>query len=476
MAGWVGAKKLPIVPRWLLSIYPQPAHLVRILNSVPGLITRREKLAYGCGDMASNLFYQVFNMFLLYYYTDVVGLAAASVGTMFLVTRFVDAFKSPLVGLLADRTTTRWGKFRPYLLWGAIPYGIAGYLVFLNPAFSVGGKLVYAYVSYLVVTMAYAIVNVPYAALMGVMSSDSSERTSLASYRFAFAFSGGLIVTSTLLPLKNLLGQGNDLTGYRLTIGIFAVLAVALLWCTFRFTRERVQPTKEDKGSVGGDIRSLVKNRPWLILFVVAVGTLSMVAVRNAATIYYLKYYMGSEGKASWCLTIGMLGQLIGCLLTRSVLRLGSKEKVLRVLIAMVVPLLAAMYWLPSHAFGAVLVLQFLVALLMGPKPVIVWSMYADAADYGEWKFGRRTTGLVFAAANFANGIGLALGGALGGWMLSSVGFLANSAQTPEALVGIRLMFSVIPAGLAAISFAALFWYPLSDERVRTISKNLRRG
>lgn len=439
-------------------------------------ISRLEKLAYGCGDMASNLFYQVFNMFLLYYYTDVVGLAAASVGTMFLVTRFVDAFKSPLLGLLADRTQTRWGKFRPYLLWGAIPYGITGYLVFLNPNFSHEGKVIYAYVSYILVTLAYAVINVPYAALMGVMSSDTTERISLASFRFAFAFGGGLIVTSTLLPLKNLLGHGDDLLGYRLTIAIFAVLAVGLLWCTFRFTKERVEPLPAAANvSVTGDIGKLVRSKPWLVLFIVAVGTLSMVAVRNAGTIYYFKYYMGSENKAGWCLTTGMVGQLIGCLLAPLVLRLGSKERVLRVLIALVVPLLAAMFWLPPHAFSTVLVLQFLVSLLMGPKPVIVWSMYADTADYGEWKFRRRTTGLVFAAANFANGIGLALGGAMGGWMLHRIGFVANQVQTHDSLIGIRMMFSLIPATFAAVSFLALFWYPLSDIRVRAIGRALRR-
>ncbi len=441
----------------------------------PAPLSRLEKLAYGCGDMASNLFYQVFNMFLLYYYTDVVGLAAASVGTMFLITRFVDAFKSPLMGLLADRTQTRWGKFRPYLLWGAVPYGIAGYLVFLNPDFSHDGKVIYAYASYILVTVAYAVVNVPYAALMGVMSSDSAERTSLSSFRFAFAFGGGLIVTSSLLPLKNLLGHGDDLAGYRLTIAIFAVLAVVLLWCTFRFTKERVQPLPAANVSIAGDFGMLVKSKPWLVLFVVAVGTLSMTAVRNAGTLYYFKYYMGGEGKAGWFLTTGMLGQLIGCLLSPLVLRYGSRERVLRVLLALVVPLLAVMFWLPPNAFIAAMVLQFIVSLLMGPKPVIVWSMYADVADFGEWKFRRRATGLIFAAANFANGIGLALGGAMGGWMLHYIGFVANQVQTPGALLGIRLMVSVIPAALAAMSFLALFWYPLSDASVRTISWVLKR-
>ncbi len=439
-------------------------------------ITLREKLAYGCGDMAANLFYQVFNLYLLFYYTDIVGFPAATIGTMFLITRFIDAFKNPFMGLLADRTNTRWGKFRPYLLWGAVPYGIAGYLVFLNPDFSPTGRLVYAYASYLFVTLAYAVVNVPYGALMGVMSPVSKERTALASYRFTFAFGGGLLVTSTLLPLKNWLGAGDDLLGYRLTMALFAVLAIVLIGCTFAFTRERVQSTPEARpASVGADLRALLRNRPWLVLFAVAVGTLSMVAIRNASTIYYFKYYVGDESKSTFMLSLGMVAQLVGCLLARPLLRLGSKDTILKLLLAAVAPLLALQFFLPPDSYDAVLVLHGLVSLLMGPTAVIVWSMYADTADYGERQNGRRTTGLIFAAANFANGVGLALGGALGGWMLTAYGFVANAVQTETSLLGIRLMFGLVPAGFAVFSVLALLFYPLSDSRVAEISAELEQ-
>lgn len=433
----------------------------------------REKLAYGLGDTAANFFYHLFNLFLLYYYTDIVGLPAASVGSMFLLTRIVDAVKNPLMGVIADRTQSRWGKFRPYILFGAIPYGICGYLMFLNPAFGPGGKLAYAYITFTLVTIAYAVVNVPYSALMGVMSPLSSERTSLASFRFFFAFAGGLVISSCVIPMKNFLGQGDEAAGFRLTAAVLAVGAVLLLLCTFAFTRERVAPPPGQDRSLGPDLKALLRNTPWMMLFLVAVGSLTLFAVRNAATIYYFKYVVGSEGQAAFFMTLGMVGQIVGCACTPLLLRHTSRKKLLVLLFLGLAPLLGAFYFVPPTAIWLMAVLHFGISFLIGPKPVITWSMYADTADYAEWKFGRRCTALIFSAVNFANGLGLALGGAVSGWMLNASGFVANAAQSGSSLHGIRLMFTLFPAALAVFSAVAASFYPLSEDRVALIEREL---
>ena len=256
----------------------------------------KEKLGYGLGDTASNFFFQVFNIFLLYYYTDVFGLAPAAVGTMFIVTKVVDAVSDPVMGLIADRTNSRWGKFRPYILFGAVPYGFCGYLMFASPELSDSGKLIYAYCTYTLMMLSYTVINVPYSALMGVISSSSLERTKVASFRFICAFGAAWVVGTFVGPLKNLLGGGDEVLGFRLTMIIFAVISVALFWITFATTKERVSPPKGEKTDIRLDLKALVSNGPWLALFLSAIVTLMNIAVRNGSLLYYFKYYVGDDG------------------------------------------------------------------------------------------------------------------------------------------------------------------------------------
>ena len=229
-----------------------------------------EKLGYGLGDTASNFFFQVFNIFLLYYYTDIFGLSPAAVGTMFIVTKIVDAVSDPAMGLIADRTNTRWGKFRPYLLWAAIPYGALGYAMFANPDLSNTGKLVYAYATYTLMMLAYTAINIPYSALMGVISSSSAERTKVSSYRFICAFAAAWLIGTFVTPLKNILGGENEANGFRLTMLIFAVISIALFWVTFATTKERVVAEKKDS-RLKDDFNALIANGPWIALFMAAI-------------------------------------------------------------------------------------------------------------------------------------------------------------------------------------------------------------
>jgi GPH family glycoside/pentoside/hexuronide:cation symporter len=443
----------------------------------------REKVGYGLGDTASNIFFQFVNIFLLYYYTDVFGLSPAAVGTLFVVARCWDAINDPLMGAIADRTNTRWGKYRPYLLWMAIPFGLCGYLAFANPEFSQTGKLIYAYVTYIGLMMAYTAINVPYSALMGVMTPNSDERTSLSSYRFVGAFSGMLIISLTVRPLVRLLGGGDEATGFKLTMALLSVIAVVLFIITFATTKERVKPQKVPEGgaSIAKDIKCLFKNRPWLIMVIAAILTLSNVAVRAAVTNHFFKYYTGDDGspvlwfldRTSLLLSTGALAFIVGIFFTSKLSKRFGKRNALIGLTLLNGFTLFGFYFIPAESYGLMLAINVLGSLLAGPTPALVWSIYTDVADYGEWKFGRRSMGLVFSAAMFAQKMGLTIGGGLSGWMLSGVGFVANEQQTESAMIGIRVMFSILPGILAIANGVILLWYPLTEKDVAGIEADL---
>lgn len=432
-----------------------------------------EKLAYGLGDTASNFYFQAFNLFLVFYYTDILGLSAAAVGTMMLVARVLDAVLDPIVGLTADRTQTRWGKFRPYILWGAIPYGVAGYLMFANPAVSADGKLLYAYATYIGMWIAYTAINIPYSALMGVMSPSSADRTSLSTYRFVCAFAGALLISSLVLPLINWLGGDDAALGFRHTMAIFSVVSVGLFFFTFLRTRERVQPPPEQDKSLRKDLRDLARNFPWLVLFAVAFLTLTNVGVRNASIIYYFKYVVGDESRATLFMTLGSVVFIAGALATKLWLRVCARRTLMIALTIVNALAIGAFFFVPPQQPGVLHALNVLANFVAGPTPAIVWSMYADTADYGEWKFGRRATGLVFSGVVFAQKVGLAVGSALLAWLLGWFGFVANASQDAHALLGLKLVFSLIPAAFALCSAAALLFYRLDEPQVKRVEREL---
>ncbi|MDQ8204789.1 MFS transporter [Pelagicoccus sp. SDUM812003] len=441
-----------------------------------------EKLSYGLGDTASNFFFQTFNIFLLYYYTDVFGIGPAAAGTLFLVARSWDTINDPLMGYVADRTNSRWGKFRPYLLWMCVPYGIVGYLMFATPDLSANGKIIYAYVTYLAMMMAYTAINIPYSALMGVMSSSSSERTLIASYRFFCAFAGGLLISMLVRPLVKALGADDEALGFQLTMAIFAVASIGLFLITFFGTKERIQPSAQQKSNLKEDLLALVKNRPWLILFFVAVFNLANVAARNGAVVYYFKYYVKDDGSPMWLffdqttivMTAGMLGLIIGVWFSKPLAARMEKRSIMIWFSALNALSIGLFFFVPPDAFWTMVFLSLFASIVVGPTVPLVWSMYADVADYGEWKQGRRSTGLVFSAALFAQKLGLTIGGAMAGWFLESVGFVANAEQTPESLMGIRILFTFFPAGLALLSIVAIFFYPLVNRELETMEIDLK--
>jgi len=440
-----------------------------------------EKLGYGLGDTASNFFFQVFNIFLLYYYTDIFGLSAAAVGMMFLVTKIVDAASDPVMGLIADRTNSRWGKFRPYLLWMAVPYAVLGYAMFANPDLSYTGKLIYAYVTYTLMMLAYTAINVPYSALMGVISSSSVERTKVASYRFFCAFTAAWLIGTFVTPLKNILGGDNEALGFQLTMAIFAVVSVGLFWICFATTRERVQPVQEDT-EIRRDIRALLRNGPWVALFLTAIFTLMNVAARNGSILYYFKYYVGDDGtqiflifdKTAVFMSLGLLAMVIGTTLTKTLCDYFEKRRLLITLTVLNAVTMAAFYFIPPDQYWLMVAVNCIGTLLIGPTPPLVWAMYTDTADYGEWKSGRRTTGLVFSSLQFAQKLGLALGAGLTGVLLGWFGLVANEVQTDTAMTGIRFLFSILPAVLALAGAAAVYFYTIDSKTIETFERELK--
>ena len=426
-----------------------------------------EKVGYGFGDGASNLIWMTFIYFQINFYTDVYGLAAASLATMLLVTRTWDMFFDIGVGMLADRTTTRWGKFRPYLLWMAIPFAIISILTFTTPNFDPTGKLIYAYVTLSLMMVVYSGINIPYGALMGVISPDPQQRTSASSYRFSFAFIAGLFVQYFTLKLVESFGHGSQQRGYQLTIGLYALVAMVMFLVCFASTKERVQPVPQQKTSTGRDLLDLVTNVPWLVLCLLGIAQVCFVAIRGAAIIYYFKYYIGDIKAVALFLLVGALMSLLGTFLIQYVTRFtGRKKAFIGLMLISCVDLIAS-YWVRPDQMGLLYATNIIYCLLTGPTSALLWAMFADAADYSEWKTGRRATGLVFSASGMSNKFGWVIGGALSATLLAVYGYQANVVQTEHAQEGIRILMALAPAAGTLICGLGMVFYRLEAKMPR---------
>jgi glycoside/pentoside/hexuronide:cation symporter, GPH family len=440
-----------------------------------------EYIGYALGDTASNFFFQTFNIFLTYYYVDVWGISATALLWMMPIVRLIGALDDPIMGLIADRTQTRWGKFRPYLLWGAIPYGICGCLVFAGPNVSPTGKIIYAYITYALMLTSYTVINVPYSSLLGVISSSSRTRTVASSFRFVGAFTGALLISLFVRPLVKYLGGGNEMHGFRMTMAIFAVASVIMFWATFATTRERVTPPPGQKTNVWEELRELFRNWPWFMLLVTSVFSTTFVALRSGSTLFYFKYVVGDDGtpiflgldRSTVFLTTGALGLVLGTAGLGSVARHIDKKYYASALSAITGLCFALFFILPKDHFGLQLALNAFAQFCAGPTSALTWALYGDVADYGEWKFGRRSTGLIYSASLFSIKTGIVVGGFLLPLFLDQFGFVRNAAQTAKALLGITLAFSVVPGFFALLKAVALLIYPLNQKRVDEIEQEL---
>ncbi|MEJ2108945.1 MAG: glycoside-pentoside-hexuronide (GPH):cation symporter [Acidobacteriota bacterium] len=422
-----------------------------------------ENFGFGLGDTASNFFFQTFNIFLLYYYTDVFGIDAAAAGTMFFVTRLWDAVNDPIMGIISDRTKTRWGKYRPYLLWMAIPYGICGYLLFANPGLEGASKLVYAYVTYSMMMMAYTAINVPYSSLMGVLSPSSHARTIASNFRFIGAYGGGLLISMYVRGLVQKLGGGNELQGFQYTMGLFAVTSIALFWITFATTRERVQPPANQKQNVKEELKELTMNRPWIVLFFAAVFSTTFIVMRDSVTIHFFKYvvqsgeepvFLGMD-KTSLFLSSGKFMMMLGIFCVGFLVKRIDKKPLATTLTFITAVCLFAFYFIPKEMYGLMLAVNAIGSFMMGQHQPV--HFFRDEVE-GE----QAHTGSMIA-------------GFIGGWMLSLFGFIPNQIQSGTALVGITLMFSIIPALFAVAKAISLWVYPLDRKTVHEVEQELAR-
>ena len=455
-----------------------------------------EKIGYGLGDMSSSMFWKLFGAYLMIFYTDVFGISAAVVGTMFAVTRVWDSFFDPVVGAVADRTSSRWGRFRPYLLFLAVPFGVIGILTFLTPPFRQTGKIVYAFITYALMMMVYSAINVPYASLLGVMSPDPADRNTLATYRMTFAYLGSFLALLLFMPLANAFGGGNSggpmlgwLTapqaGWLMAAGVIAVVCVLLFLGCFALTKERVRPVRQGKTSLKTDLRDLLHNRPWWILLGAGVASLVFNSIRDGATVYYFKYYVDETavGSISFLglpfvlsglyLAVGQAANILGVILAAPVSNRIGKRRTFMAAMAVASVLSVAFFWLGKDQLVPIFILQALISVCAGSIFPLLWSMYADCADYSELQTGNRATGLIFSSSSMSQKFGWAFGTAITGWMLAQFGFQANAVQSAETLQGIRMFLSLLPAAGAFLSLVFIYFYPLSEQKMRQITHEL---
>jgi len=427
-------------------------------------LSLKEKIGYSLGDTASHFVWDMVGFWILIFYTDTFGISAAAAGTIMLIARFWDMASDPVMGIIADRTKTRWGKFRPYILWMALPYSILAVMAFSTPNFGETGKVLYAGITYILLMTVFTAINLPYSSLGAVMTSDSYERAGLNSYRFIFAFVGQFVVSGTALYLANYFGKGDSAKGYQYTLILFSVISFILFMITFSTTRERVRPPRKQKESLKEDFKNLLKNKPWLILFFVGIISFIMFAMQNLSIAYYFKYYIGNEEGVQLFNVIGTVALIVAIPFSKPLAKRFGKRSVF-----LASSLLSGLFFCLIYVPGKdeiylIYAFNILAKMSYAPAVPLLWTMLADTADYSEWKSGRRATGLTFSAATFAQKAGWGIGGALAGWLLAAFKFAPNVEQTEIAITGIKLMISVFP-GILYMSCAILLYFYSIDHK-----------
>jgi glycoside/pentoside/hexuronide:cation symporter, GPH family len=471
-----------------------------------GKLSFWEKVGYSLGDGAANFVFMLMILFQLSFYTDTLGIGAGIAGTLLLVARFWDAFFDPFMGTVADRTNTRWGKFRPWVLWTALPWGIVMVLAYTVPDFDTTGKIVWALLTNILLMTLYSANNTPYSAMTAVMTGDVNERTSLSSFRFVAATIAQLVVGGFTLPLVAKLGHGNAAHGWQLTMGLWAIVCMVAFVITFLSTKERIAPIKGQKMSVKEDFGNLLKNGPWIAMFILTLAHFTVLALRGGTVFYFFQYYVSKDHLfdflQQWGLTGGAAGQggfwpwlldtfglvvdaqrsnvssvgfsllnitsqvvtIIGVAFSTALSIKFGKKAVALAGFSITTIFMAAFILLPPDAIWAIFINDWLRALSYAPTIPLIWAIFADVVDYSEWKFQRRPTGIIYATILFGLKTGLSLGGFLAGWLLAWYGYQANAVQNAEALMGIRLAISVYPALVFCVVIACLMSYRISKQ------------
>lgn len=453
-------------------------------SSASGKISAKEKIGYGLGDAASHIVFDSCVAILAYFYTDIYGLSPAIMGTMFLAVRLLDAFTDPIMGAIADNTGTRWGRFRPYLLIISIPFAVSTVLVYTVPDYGDTGKIIFAVATYVFMTLMYTAINIPYCSLGAAITGEPKENMSLQSYRFAIAPIGGALGTAAILPLADYLSPGDRANGIQLAMTIFGVLGCLMFLFCFAFTKERVQPLKEENMNILRDVKILLKNDQWRILAVYNFTMLVALVVRAGMILYYVTYILNKGADtASYFLLGTTILSMCGSLIAKP-----FSDRFCKIQLSVWNNLLLGFggllfFVIPSEYWVVALALYLFLQMLQGANGPLQWSMITDANNYGEWKTGRRITGMNVAANIFMIKLGVAVGGALIGWGLAWFGFQSAVdgqpvQQTQETLTGILIIFTVLPAILYAITglYLKIKRYDLTDGKVQRIIHDLEHG
>ena len=468
-----------------------------------------EKFGYSLGDAAANFVFMTMILFQNKFYTDVFGISAVAAGALLLVGRLWDAFFDPLMGVIADRTNTRWGKFRPWVLWTALPWGIVMVLAYTTPGdWPAVAKVAYAAITNILLMTLYSANNTPYSAMTAVMTGDVNERTSLSAFRFFSAMVAQLVVGTFTLLLVAKFGEGNSAKGWQMTMGIWAIVCMSCFLITFLTTRERIQPDPKQESSAKTDFANLLKNGPWIAMFIVTVAHFIYVAMRSGTMYYYFDYYLdkdalyaflqkigvptagdlnASGGIGHWFLdTFGLVMDperknvvavgfslynlacqavlVIGVVFSTALsIRFGKKAVAITGFILTTI-CVGVFYLLPPDAIGSVYALELLRSLCYAPTIPLLWAMYADVVDFSEWTTSRRTTGVIYATILFGLKVGLSLGGAFSLWLLAGYGYVANQPQTGNAMQGIRMIVSVYSTIFLAIVVVGLIAYKITKK------------
>jgi glycoside/pentoside/hexuronide:cation symporter, GPH family len=484
-----------------------------------------EKIAYGFGDLASCLYWQTFMVYLMFFYTDIYGISPAWVGILLGVARIWDGINDPLMGAIADRTNTRWGHFRPYFIWMSLPLAVLGYLTFTTPELGPTGKLIWAFCTYNLLMMAYTAINIPYTALLGVISPNAVDRTTVSSIKFIFAFGAGTLISYFLMPMVQILGKTQEWTaanahkiadwvaldparntvsnhpemihnlqhGWSMSFAIIGILAILFFFVTFLFTHERVKPPVNQKTNLGKDIKDLLTNGPWFIILGVTVAYVLYTAIRSSASTYYFRYFVDYKDGISTVIypfigaktydfehlvsifnTVGQVASIVGLLFLPFLVAFVGKKASFIIMMATGMICTGAFYLLGPDDTFMMLVLQVLGSLGGGPLAALLWAMYADTADYSDWKHGRRATGLVFSASTMSQKCGWAVAAVFVGFILSLVGYKANEIQNAQVISNLRLMMSLIPIIFGAIAIIILAFHPLNEKKMKQISDELK--
>jgi glycoside/pentoside/hexuronide:cation symporter, GPH family len=479
----------------------------------PQKLSVMEKIGYSLGDLAANLIFQTLMAFLAFFYTDIYKIPPAKASFVILIGGIIGACFNLVMGAIADRTQTRWGKFRPWVLWTAIPFGIISLLAFSTPNFNEGGKVAYAFITYLLLVVVYSANNLPYSALSGVLTGDMKERNSLSSYRFVAVMVAQFVIQVLLLPMALSFGAGDKAKGFEKVMLVFAITGVVCFIITFLTTRERVRPLQEQKTPVRQDLADLAHNRPWLIMLAVTILVFITLAIKGGMNVFYYKYFLTEKSEVAFLNKVGFnhiidglsrifnpkafeefskpgsapfsavsltsafstIAMILGIFFSKPLADRFGKRNIFGIFLTLSATCLFVIAFFSNTAVMAVSIAQFLHGFIYGITIPLLWAMIADVADYSEWKNNRRATAIIFSAMIFGLKFGLSVGGAISTWLLGMFGYVAEAPiQTETATNGIKLLVSVIPALLFIAGAALLFWYPIGKQMELKIEIELK--